>query len=708
MRRAALVFAIGLLVAAGSSVAFAQSDGAQQAPDPVPATWTMNIVAGADGWVEPGEPLPIRVDLTSDLLLVGRIEATIGGATSSQAIEVPAGGVKTYTIQGAAPGQRRQLRVSLVSDDGEGEAVLESQQVGLRVPTDELVVAVFGADEYESSIRGAEPRPVPQDVELVRLGIDDVGVLSSAVSYAVVPSSAMAELSTDAVETLRTWVETGGRLIGAATNVSRVADPADGTAFLGVGAVGIQLGRGEVTALNDFSAVDSAGWSELLRSVPQSGVVRIQEDGGSSSLIGAALAGRSASVPALPWLLLGILLFVVLVGPVNFIALRGFGKPEWAWITVPLLSAVFVAGFWIVGRSQLQPFTVTHTSVVVESGRGTEGHTAFVVQVESGGDHALTMLEGWTAEGQNFPGVAAGVTTSDDTGRAVIEYELEDLGVGTAQGAWSSDGSVEVSFALQPTADGFDVAVGNQSGLTFDTWGVVVDGLGWLGSDPLLAESEATVAARPNNRRNTRYQPVIMEAVERRGFVGNDFYQTEYQRLLPMTAFAEQSASGLTENGIHFFGFTEDAVYDLEFNGSGTESTGSTLYVIEVPDDGSVLAARTSARPELLAVEGSSSVEQYFEEIYAYGADAIFFHYKVPAGLASGVVRPGFTTLSAAQIYDWGAAEFVDFEWGESIDLGPFVSPTGEVVVRAGRSGEDQFFDESLTLSRFSLEWGSP
>jgi len=707
LRRVALSLAIVLLMAAGSSAALAQTEGDQAPEAAVPATWQMSVVAGADGWVSPTDPIPVRVTLSSDLLLVGRIEVAIGGASTSQAVEVPAGGVKDYVIEAASPGQRRQLRVNLVSEVGAEETVLQSEQVSVRVPANELVVAVFSAEDYESAIRGAEPRPVAQDVELVRLSSSQVGVLSSAVSYAVFPAEAMAELTSDAVDALHGWVETGGRLIGSSANVSRVADPVGGAAFPAVGAVAVQVGAGEVTAVNDLAALDTDGWGILLRSVPQSGVVRIQEDGGSSSLIGAALSSRTATVPALPWLLLGILLFVVLVGPVNFIVLRGFGKPEWAWFTVPLLSALFVTGFWVVGRSSLQPFTVSHTSVVVQSPRGVEGHTAFVVQVESGGEHQLAMETGWLSEGQNFPGAAAGVTSRDGEGRSVVTYQLDDLGVGTAQGRWQSDDGPNFSFTLQPTENGFDVVVNNPSRLTFDTWGVVVDGLGWLAADSLLPAGEGTVAARPNNRRTGRYQPVIMEAVERRGFLGDDFYQNEYQQVYPMTTFAERAAPTLTENGIHFFGFTDNAVYELEFDGSFTESTGATLYVVRVPDDQSILAARTSVRPQLLSVEGSSSVEQYYEEIYAYGADAIFLHYVVPTGITAGKISPGFTTLSSSQIYDWNAAEFVNFEWGENLDLRSVVSPTGEVVVRAGRADDDQFFDESLTLSRFSLDWGA-
>ena len=712
MRKVALGFIIWLLMAALPGVALGQTSEAQtsdEAPpsEPIPATWELSVTAGAAGWIDPGDPVPVRVSISSDVLLVGRIEVVVGASTTSQAIEIPAGGVKDYFIEGAVPGLRRQMKVNLISGDGSDDTVLESQQVPLKIPAQALVVATVGADQFESAIRGATPMPLDQDVELVRLTVRDMAVLNSAVSYLVLPTDAMADLDEDAIVDLTRWIENGGRLIASATNASRIADPAAGNAFVGIPAAGVRLGGGEVVGVADFSQLDEDGWSTLLRSLPQPGIVRVQQEfgGDGASLISSALAGRSASVPALPWLLLGILLFVVLVGPVNFIVLRSFGKPEWAWFTVPVLSALFVAGFWLVGRAQLQPFTVTHSSVVVEDGRGAEGHTAFVVQVESGGDHSLRFEEGWSPEGQALPGTTPGVVDIDDSGRAAVNYELEDLGVGTAQGRWTSDTTTSLDFSLAPTENGFDVTVTNKSDNSFHTWGVVVDGQGWISSDELVAGNSGTVAARPSDRRNSRYEPIIMEAVQRRGFRGEDFYGGLYQEMLPMTMLAEQLEPRLDDNGVHFFGFTDNNDFALEFDGKGTASAGLTLLVVEIPEDGSILAARSAAKPELLAVEGASSVEQYFEEIYAYGADALYFHYTVPDGIATAKVSPGFTSLDKAEIFDWGRGEFVGFEWGEPINLPRFVSPTGDVVVKAGRDAEGRFFDDSIFLSRFSLDW---
>ena len=84
----------------------------------------------------------------------------------------------------------------------------------------------------------------------------------------------------------------------------------------------------------------------------------------------------------------------------------------------------------------------------------------------------------------------------------------------------------------------------------------------------------------------------------------------------------------------------------------------------------------------------------------------VFFHYAVPAGVSSGKISPGFTSLSVSEVYDWSRGSFVEFDWGDPLNLDTMASPTGEIVVRASRDSDSQFFDESLTLSRFTLDWG--
>ncbi len=83
------------------------------------------------------------------------------------------------------------------------------------------------------------------------------------------------------------------------------------------------------------------------------------EMGFEAGLVVAASSGQEAAVPALPWLLGGILLFIVLVGPVNMLVLRAVGRPEWSWVTIPVLSVLFLGGFWVVAspRSSTTPPT---------------------------------------------------------------------------------------------------------------------------------------------------------------------------------------------------------------------------------------------------------------------------------------------------------------------------------------------------------------
>jgi hypothetical protein len=51
--------------------------------------------------------------------------------------------------------------------------------------------------------------------------------------------------------------------------------------------------------------------------------------------------GTSFRFPSFLELLLWIVVYLILVGVVNFVALRRFGRPEWGWISIPLLAILF-------------------------------------------------------------------------------------------------------------------------------------------------------------------------------------------------------------------------------------------------------------------------------------------------------------------------------------------------------------------------------
>ena len=97
----------GALVLAIAPSALAQSDDDAPAAD---TTYTIDVTVGLQGYAHPDEPVPVVVDITSEELIVGRLDIGAGGATQRTAIEVPANSAKQYVVYGAAPGDRRRCR----------------------------------------------------------------------------------------------------------------------------------------------------------------------------------------------------------------------------------------------------------------------------------------------------------------------------------------------------------------------------------------------------------------------------------------------------------------------------------------------------------------------------------------------------------------------------------------------------------------------
>jgi hypothetical protein len=74
--------------------------------------------------------------------------------------------------------------------------------------------------------------------------------------------------------------------------------------------------------------------------------------------------GVSFSFPRLPWLLLWLAFYILIIGVVNFAILRWLDRLEWGWITVCFVAVLFAAGLYITS-SLRRPKNFTLDSVKV-------------------------------------------------------------------------------------------------------------------------------------------------------------------------------------------------------------------------------------------------------------------------------------------------------------------------------------------------------
>ncbi|WP_409341302.1 hypothetical protein [Paenibacillus sp. MBLB4367] len=99
---------------------------------------------------------------------------------------------------------------------------------------------------------------------------------------------------------------------------------------------------------------------------------------------------KAFKLPSFGILLLVIILYAIVVGPLMYAVLRKMDKREWAWLTIPLAAVVFTAGIYVVGASGRSSTMSQAFSTVTLDGSGEGAKTSFSsVFVPRGGEFRL-------------------------------------------------------------------------------------------------------------------------------------------------------------------------------------------------------------------------------------------------------------------------------------------------------------------------------
>jgi len=115
----------------------------------------------------------------------------------------------------------------------------------------------------------------------------------------------------------------------------------DGDALVAV----TNAGRGRVVALahgpgEPGPLTDGEVWADLLQPRADTGSALGSFDEGD---LGNRLFGGSSSLPGMAGAMVFLIVYLVLVGPVNAFAVRRLGRRELTWVTVPAITVVFTA-----------------------------------------------------------------------------------------------------------------------------------------------------------------------------------------------------------------------------------------------------------------------------------------------------------------------------------------------------------------------------
>lgn len=383
-----------------------------------------------EGHARVGAWMAIQVNIRNDgPSIVGELRLAAGreGRTRfGTTVDLPTQSDKAYLLYAQPPAFGGNLDVALVT----GNQTIATQEVAFTVhDTTQLVVGVV-AEQPQGIVPKLDLLPSPNGTRaaVVPLGLEDLPERVEAwatLDRLIWQDADSSQLSENQIAAMRGWLAAGGRLViaggtaggsvlsgfpddilpyrpiatteVAAASLSSLlgeipADVPDVLALSGelargrplatvgdqVVAADVGYGTGNVTLLGfdpatgwigDLDGVESL-WRRFLP--PRSaGPVIVGDDG---QLVNAVSQLPALALPPIGGLLALLIGYILLIGPINYLVLRKLDRREWAWITMPILIAVFAAGAYGYGAA-LRGLDVIVNEVAVVQGApdATEG-----------------------------------------------------------------------------------------------------------------------------------------------------------------------------------------------------------------------------------------------------------------------------------------------------------------------------------------------
>ncbi|MBW3658507.1 MAG: hypothetical protein KY457_07705 [Actinobacteria bacterium] len=495
----ALVAALLLALPAAASAQPSDRTGGLSAED-----LGLEVVVGYGGRVVSGRWMPVEVTMSPSRLFAGDVGVVVetgnGRMVESRTVEVAAGSTKVFRFL-APPAHGVRVQVAAIGED-QGLNV----QPELR-RSETFLVGLLG-EEPSRDARAIASRPLDQRGTLV--GVDPAFLERSSraldpLSALVVTPQQLASLDERTHDRLEAAVAVGLDLVvltptdgpldlglpwSAATSATtvqltrdddrqagRVLEPGPlawslSPADLGWSdearpiATAVNAGKGRVIVaglplLEGPLGGDDAYWGRLL----QPGTPATAQHNATDTFdrigqaAGEGLRSDDVSLPALPLIAVSLLLYLLLVGPVNGFVLARMGRRELAWLTIPALTVVFTAGAFAASAGTESSVGMSGRAAYWIDGHGTQLQAAALRSARPG-EHRLAFPgDDWDLAPAMWSNVPVVVERGGEA--TTMRMTLEALQVGTATAYRDLASPAPMSLDLDPTSTGARITVTN-------------------------------------------------------------------------------------------------------------------------------------------------------------------------------------------------------------------------------------------------------
>lgn len=460
----------------------------------------MKVEAGFDGLFKAETWLPVRVTVSNEgAALDARVQCRLRqGSPSSDVFSVPVSlpshSRKELTLYLPADFAQRRTVVELVA----GGVTLLEEGVNLSVlPSDALLWGLVSGDssqfQYLNGL-GVDPKRRLYLAYLSPSDLPEQALPWASLDALVFDDADTAQLTQEQREALAAWIASGGHLIvaggpngertaaglgdllpvkvGGSRSLESVSALDDyvglsaedkgpyivslatvtgGSVLVKQGDVPLLVrrlyGRGKVDYLAlDLAMAPLAGnlkiWQKIVQPTDASPMMGLSRNSWSS-LYQALSRIAALGLPNPGQLTLYLIAYIVCIGPANYLLLRRFKRPEWAWITIPLVALLFSGLGYLGGFHSRGERVITRQMLVYYAQAG-----APLASIDA------------------FVGVYSPYRTT---------YELQLPDGSLAQGLESSGDGLYFSQGQAPTVEGLKAEIGGMPALAVRTTGPAPD-----------------------------------------------------------------------------------------------------------------------------------------------------------------------------------------------------------------------------------------
>lgn len=320
---------------------------------------------------------------------------------------------------------------------------------------------------------------------------------------------------------------------------------------------------------------ESKLWTTVLDLQPQLDI-GVSFRFGFNDLLQSSLNTALFPLPSTMALLALIGVYIIIIGPVNFLVLRRLRRLEWAWVTTPLLVVMFLAGAYgmsfVLRGTQVQ---VLQLAIVQTAATGGDAITTTFAGIFAPQRQSYTLATAESALVSPLQTEERLMIEQSDAGLTIPDFLLDAAAFRTLIVEQTTISPASIRHQIAQNGTSWNGTIANTSSITLrDVMVVRQDDMQWIG--PLAPGAEVEIHLSADNDNFLRdFMPAEPNSLFNRTFVLENMFWYMSSRIDPV-----QQEPAMPGDDLYLIGWSDQTPPAVRIDGVPTTTRGETLYII--------------------------------------------------------------------------------------------------------------------------------